>query len=421
MPPRGSYAYYADNVSGLKGPKEINKAAIKAVNCSGPLPHRGKLRNNFSSTSMDHHDQGHGNNQGQGLQSNHRQTDESATTNVPSASFLSFEGQVYNTQHTPWDMDVVWRPYFQPTNELQGTSRASQRRLLTFPKGQAHPQAILDPYAWQEPLEGYYGTGLSVPLGLLPAEDQLDARFAPLNAPTNLNTLSESNVQTSQAHILYSGDVDRVYGRGNANAEPTPGHILAVDVPNVISTSSRCGGIPSGPINFLDSTMNSDPHGTWANPLLHHDNTDVLKGWTNRGDSPACDVIDVNIMSLRRRGVRSPPQKNEKDLLKLFLRLMSEGANIRAAVILRDVIFVAGVTRDALMAPIQEREMSIEYGGATRMWQLLLETREVAPGKKKFFCLLCPVSSCRGWNHSRDTVRHFNRDHFGFTFSCEHW
>ena len=165
--------------------------------------------------------------------------------------------------------------------------------------------------------------------------------------------------------------------------------------------------------------MNSNPRGAWANSLFHHNNTDVLRGWTNSGDGPARGV--TNIRSLRRRGVRSPPQKSEKDLLKLFLRLMSEGANIRAAVILRDVIFAAGVTRDALMAPIQEREMSIEYGGATRMWQLQLETREVAPGKKKFFCLLCPVGGCRGWNHERDTVRHLNRDHFGFTFPCENW
>ena len=299
-----------------------------------------------------------------------------------------------------------------------------QRRPLMSPSGQAHPQAVFDPYARQGPLEGYYGTELSVLLGPLPAEDQLDAPlapFAPLNAPTNFNTPSESNVQTSQAHILYSGDVDPVYRRGNTNAEPMLGQILAIGVPNAVGTSSRSSGIPSGPMNLLNPTINSNRHGAWANPLLHHDNMGALRGWTNRGGSPVRDVIDVNIMSLRCRGVRSPPQKHEKDLLKLFLRLMVEGADIRAAVVLRDVIFAAGVTRAALMAPIQEREMSIEYGGAKWMWQLLLETREVAPGKKKFFCLLCPIVSRRGWNHERDTVRHFNRDHFGFTVSCEHW
>ena len=375
-------------MSGLKGPNEIKQAAIKAVNRFEPLPRQGELQNDFSSTYMDRHDQEHSHDQEQGLRGNHGQTVESPITNLPSAGPLSFERQVYNTRQAPWVMDAIQRPYFESTNASQGTSRASQRRLLTFPEGQAHPRVVFDPYTWQGLPEGYYGTGPSVPEGLLPSEDQPDAL---LNDP--------------------------VYGRGNTSADPVPGRILAGYVPNVINTSSGYSEIDSGPINFLDPTMNPIPRGAWANSLLHHSNTDVLWEWTDSGDGPARDVI--KIWSPQRRGVRSPPQKNEKDLLKLFLRLMVEGADIRAAVILRDVIFPAGVTRAALMAPIQEREMSIDYGGAKWMWQLLLEPREVAPDKKKFFCLLCPVSGRRGWNHERDTVRHFNKNHFGFSFPCE--
>ena len=44
------------------------------------------------------------------------------------------------------------------------------------------------------------------------------------------------------------------------------------------------------------------------------------------------------------------------------------------------------------MAPIRKREMSIEYDGAKRMWQMLLE--KVMPGKKKY--ILLPTVPCRG-------------------------
>ena len=55
---------------------------------------------------MDRRKQEHSHHQEQGLQGNHRQTVESAATNLPSAGLLSFEGQVYNTQQAPWGVDV---------------------------------------------------------------------------------------------------------------------------------------------------------------------------------------------------------------------------------------------------------------------------------------------------------------------------
>ena len=89
--------------------------------------------------------------------------------------------------------------------------------------------------------------------------------------------------------------------------------------------------------------------------------------------------------------------------------------------IVRNIIFAAEVTFDALMAPIQTHEMSLAYGGEKMVWQMLLEMKEVMPGKTKYFCLLCSVGGCRGYSYDRDAVRHFNRDHFGFSFPCEHW
>jgi len=85
------------------------------------------------------------------------------------------------------------------------------------------------------------------------------------------------------------------------------------------------------------------------------------------------------------------------------------------------VIFAEGVTFDALMAPIQAGEVLRTCDGASKMWKMLLETREVIPGQKKYRCLLCPVGNRVDYGHNHDAVRHFNRDHFGFSFPCEYW
>ena len=271
--------------------------------------------------------------QGHGLQGNHRQMIECATMNPPSAGLLSFEGQVYNTQQAPWGMEVIQTPHFEPTSELQGMSCPSKRRLLTFPKGKAPYQTAFDLHTWQEPPEGFYGTTLSVPLALLPAEDLAATLLEtpiPVDYSTNTNTFNDANMQTSHAQSPYFGDVGPTYGHRNTSDEAIPGSFLVEDVPNAVSTSSRCSRIAGGLINFLDPITNVDPHGAWG-PLFHHDNTGVSRGWTNRGDGPARDVLEIPIWSLRLRGIRLPPQKYEKDVLKLYDRLEYEGANSRAA------------------------------------------------------------------------------------------
>lgn len=293
-----------------------------------------------------------------------------------------------------------------------------------FTKGQAHSQAVFDTYAWNEIPEGFGGTRLSVPSALLPVDDLLAALLdapTPVDPPMHVNTLNGMNVQTSQAQILNPGDVDLAYGRRHTNVEPIPALCFLGETTNATSSSSSSSGIAGGPIIFLDPTMNFDPRGTWADPLFHHDSTGAPGEWTNTAGGPARDVMGINTLSQRLRGTRLPPQIYEEDVVKLYHRLIYGGANFRAAVIARDVIFAAEVTVDALMAPIQMREMSVAYGGAKRMWQMLLETKEVMPGKTKYFCLLCPVGGCRGYAYDRDAVRHFNRDHFGFSFPCEHW
>jgi hypothetical protein len=101
--------------------------------------------------------------------------------------------------------------------------------------------------------------------------------------------------------------------------------------------------------------------------------------------------------------------------------LTRNGADAHTTAIVHDIIFAGGVTYEALMAPIETREISDEYGGVTRMWQILLEMREAVPGRRRYFCLLCPVGDRPEWRHDYDAVRHFNREHFGFTFPCNYW
>ena len=124
--------------------------------------------------------------------------------------------------------------------------------------------------------------------------------------------------------------------------------------------------------------------------------------------------------ALQHRGARSPPQPFEGNIEKLYDRLVYERADIGAAWVLRFVIFANGVTYDALVAPIEMPELLRASGGGTRMWGLLLEVKEM-PAGKKYRCLLCPLESRAEYRHNHDALRHFNRDHFGFSFPCEYW
>jgi hypothetical protein len=296
--------------------------------------------------------------------------------------------------------------------------------LLTLPKGRAYFQAAFNTNAWNGPPERRNGTRLSFPPTPLSAEDLLAALLdapVPVDPLIDVDAFSGVNAQMSQEQNPYSGDVDPTYGLRNTSAEPIPALSPLGDVPNVINTSSGSGGVAGGLINLSDPITNVDLCGMRAKPLFHHDNMDAPGGRTNRGNSPVRNMTDINISSLRLRGIRLPPQTYEGDALKLYHRLISEGADSCTAGILRDVIFAAEVTVDALMAPLQTRKMTLAYGGAKRMWQLLLETKEVMPGKKRYFCLLCPVVGRPGYNHDRDAVRHFNREHFGFSFPCGWW
>jgi len=101
--------------------------------------------------------------------------------------------------------------------------------------------------------------------------------------------------------------------------------------------------------------------------------------------------------------------------------LIHEGADTVAAMFLRYIIFANGVTFDALMAPLQTSDVVSVCDGTSKMWKMLLETKEVMPGIKKYCCLLCPDGNRREYRDGRDAVRHFSKDHLGFSFPCEYW
>jgi len=266
--------------------------------------------------------------------------------------------------------------------------------------------------------------GLPFHLASLSCEDPLAAprsTWALIDPSINVNASNGVDGQVLQAQVPYPGDAGLAYDFGNNGPESWSTLYFPEHVPNIIGGPSGPSGNVGGFDDVLVPMVGINPPDAWANPLLYQDSIDVPGGWMNIGDIPACDKINIHISSLQLRGVRSPPQAYEGDAKRLYNRLISEGADFDAAMVLRDVIFAEGVTRKALMAPIPTREMFIAYSGARRMWQLLLETRGVVPGKQKYRCRLCPVGNRPEYKYDRDAVRHFNKDHFGFSFLCERW
>ena len=101
--------------------------------------------------------------------------------------------------------------------------------------------------------------------------------------------------------------------------------------------------------------------------------------------------------------------------------LIREGADFATVMFPLYVIFANEVTVDALLAPLQPSEVVRVCDGASRMWEILLETKGVMTGEKKYCCLLCPVGNRREYRYDRDAIRHFNKDYLGFSYPCEYW
>ena len=219
----------------------------------------------------------------------------------------------------------------------------------------------------------------------------------------------------------YAADVDLAYDLGKTSSGLMPALGPSDHIPNINIGSFCLNENTDWFINAPNLMIGANPPSAWANPPSWHNNAIAAGGEKSGGGIPARNGLNITTSRLRIRGKRSPPQTYEGDVGMLCDRLIHEGADIATVMFLRYVIFAKEVTVDALLAPLQPSEMVRVCDGASRMWKMLLETKEVMPGEKKYCCLLCPVGKRREYSYGRDAVRHFNKDHFGFSYPCEYW
>jgi hypothetical protein len=284
--------------------------------------------------------------------------------------------------------------------------------------GLAHFPTEFDMGTWNTLPGSREATDVSFHPTLLETERSLtvpQGALFPINPSTDVTAFFGVNTQIPHAQIPYTGVADRF---GNARPEPAPaldlpGHITHLAIGSYGSNGNVCRSV-----NMPGSTMAIHSCHSWANTPVYRNDANAKRAWANTGNVPVHNGPNITPSCLR---FRLPPQTYEGDIRNLHHRLIREGADPGAAAILRDIIFAGGVTVEALMAPIQTREMSNAYGGANRAWHLLLEVKEVARGERKYCCLLCPLGNRKEYKHERDSVRHFHRDHFGFCFTCDYW
>ena len=218
-----------------------------------------------------------------------------------------------------------------------------------------------------------------------------------------------------------TADVNLPYDLANGLPGHIPALVLPGHIPNAGIGSFRANEDAGSFVSMPGPMMGVDPPSTWANPPSWRDRAIVEGGETRTRNTPARNRLDIKTSSLRTRGKRPRPQAYEGDAGRLYDRLLGEGADINTVVLLRYLVFAEGVTLDALMAPTQTSDVSYACNGASWMWEMLLEKKEVMPGKELYRCLLCPVKNRREYRYDRDAIRHFNKDHFGFSFPCEYW
>ena len=239
-----------------------------------------------------------------------------------------------------------------------------------------------------------------------------------IGLPTKYNTFSSEGTQMVQAHMPCRAAFDPAHDWANAliRALDLQGHIL-----NAAGNCFDSNGNFAGFVGWAGPTPGTDSLGACTDAPVHHSDAAAQGGPVDTSSVPTRDGGTISPILLHIRGKRLRPQTFEGDIKRLYDRLISEGADIGAACILRFIIFENGVTFNALVAPIATPELLRASSGAARMWGLLLQTTETTEGKQKYRCLLCPLESRVEYTHSRDAVRHFNRDHFGFSFPCEYW
>ena len=243
----------------------------------------------------------------------------------------------------------------------------------------------------------------------------------------NVIMLHQMNPQAFLVPMMYPAYVDATnrhelgaYGAGTPPEQPVFAQFATPSWFNdpVPVGQSRNAALPMGGVGLLDAgpmvpshSGNMPPEGVGMR----------VGGTSTHGGTGISFPLTRRTRTGRRAPVRSPPRTMEASVSVLCTRLLVEGADIQAVEFVRDVIFPSAVSEEALLAPINTHEHWSKYGGATKVWQLLLETKEAIPGEKSYCCRLCPQAHRPEYKYGRDAVRHFKKDHFGFAVTCIYW
>ena len=243
----------------------------------------------------------------------------------------------------------------------------------------------------------------------------------------NVNIIQQMHPQVVLVPMMYPAHIDPT-NRGGQGAQSTgtvPEHPSCTQMFTQSATNatvpvvqSMDATVPMGGVDLLDARPVVPFHG--SNPRPEGVETIFADVYTHDGTR-----ISFPLPRLTKTGrlapMRSPPRTVEANLGTLCTRLLAEGADIEAVEIVREVIFASSVSEEALMAPINTYKKWGKYGRATKVWQLLLITKEETPRKKSYCCRLCPEAHRPEYKYARDAVRHFKKDHFGFAVTCIHW
>jgi hypothetical protein len=131
--------------------------------------------------------------------------------------------------------------------------------------------------------------------------------------------------------------------------------------------------------------------------------------------------IRVTLHSFSNVSYRKQPRPAvtfDANVMQVQARCTGAGGD-PAAIGLLPVIFIEGISQQALTRQLTSSEASDYHGGrAGQVYRVLLRVDE----GQRFHCRLCAIGADEGgWKHAKDALRHLKRDHFGLGTHCDRW
>jgi hypothetical protein len=265
------------------------------------------------------------------------------------------------------------------------------------------------------------------PVPAQPLPEVLQNIAIPVGLCGSNNASCQGHAQISHVPVSYR------HGLAPTDSVGNYGPVTAADIARPVCPPAISGDLGSmfGAVNRFTSPANPVAA---VNPLYPRAidprlGISIAPQWgvTNVVDVPANYRRRINVPYIRRTKtgrkapVSAPPQAFEDNPNALAVRLINEGADPEAVDIMLRWIFAFEVTEEALRAPIESRELSLQHGGIKAMWQMLLQMTEAVSGEQNYCCRLCPLEYRPEYKNEVDVLRHFKRDHFGFSVACQCW